>query len=303
MATKKFRAKNLLSALDVVKNEMGPDAVIVSVRKVLAGPTWQVWKEPLVEVVAVKPDEIKKSQAELQESKKEGNNQEVIFQTPVSRYAQTQSSLDNKFGPENNSKAFKVDLSKESKNIKNKQAKEETPEPDDVLERSLKILEQIKTVTNEKKPKITPFTHSDGLPVLLKKHYQFLEEKGIEKQLLNHVSKACLDSLSPKALEDEQKIADSFKAQMSTTVRTLKKGEIAPKITCLVGTSGSGKTNICAKLAVYLASGLDKKVVWICADTVRIGAIAEGKTYAESIGVDFRLAYTPEELAETVEKL
>jgi flagellar biosynthesis protein FlhF len=46
----------MLEALEQIKNEMGSDALIVSARQVPGGPSWQVWKKAVVEVVAVKPE-------------------------------------------------------------------------------------------------------------------------------------------------------------------------------------------------------------------------------------------------------
>ncbi|MCE1253001.1 MAG: hypothetical protein LWX83_05565 [Anaerolineae bacterium] len=54
MITRTIRAENMLTALEVIKKEMGSDALVVSVRQIMSGPSWQVWRKPLVEVVAVK---------------------------------------------------------------------------------------------------------------------------------------------------------------------------------------------------------------------------------------------------------
>ncbi len=56
MQTKTVRAETMLEALEQIKNEMGSDALIVSARQVPGGPSWQVWKKAVVEVVAVKPE-------------------------------------------------------------------------------------------------------------------------------------------------------------------------------------------------------------------------------------------------------
>ena len=69
---------------------------------------------------------------------------------------------------------------------------------------------------------------------------------------------------------------------------------------CLVGASGSGKTTTISKLAVHFSKALGKRVVWICADTVRAGAIAETRAYADAVGVPLRLVYTPQDLKETI---
>lgn len=57
MITKTIRAESMMAALETVQKDLGPEALIVSVRQVPGGPIWQVWKNPVIEVVAVQMDE------------------------------------------------------------------------------------------------------------------------------------------------------------------------------------------------------------------------------------------------------
>lgn len=50
---RKFRAANMADALNTIQAELGPEALIVSVRQVPDGPAWQVWRKPVIEVVAM----------------------------------------------------------------------------------------------------------------------------------------------------------------------------------------------------------------------------------------------------------
>jgi flagellar biosynthesis protein FlhF len=56
MLTRTVRAETMLEALEQIKQELGSDALIVSARQIPGGSSWQVWKKPMVEVVAVKPE-------------------------------------------------------------------------------------------------------------------------------------------------------------------------------------------------------------------------------------------------------
>ena len=51
MATQTFRAPDVMTALEEVQRQLGPEAIIVSVQQVQAGPSWQVWRKPEVEVI------------------------------------------------------------------------------------------------------------------------------------------------------------------------------------------------------------------------------------------------------------
>lgn len=52
MRTKTFRAQNMMAALQEIQREMGPNAIVLSMREIPTGPAWQVWNKPGVEVVA-----------------------------------------------------------------------------------------------------------------------------------------------------------------------------------------------------------------------------------------------------------
>ena len=44
----------MMTALQEIQRELGPDAIVLSMREVPAGPLWQVWNKPGVEVVATR---------------------------------------------------------------------------------------------------------------------------------------------------------------------------------------------------------------------------------------------------------
>jgi flagellar biosynthesis protein FlhF len=54
MITRTVRAESMMQALAQVKNELGTDALVVSARQIPGGSPWQVWRKPMVEVVAVR---------------------------------------------------------------------------------------------------------------------------------------------------------------------------------------------------------------------------------------------------------
>lgn len=54
MITRTFRAETMMLALEQVKQDLGPDALVVTARQIPAGQPWQVWRKPMVEIVAVR---------------------------------------------------------------------------------------------------------------------------------------------------------------------------------------------------------------------------------------------------------
>lgn len=70
-----------------------------------------------------------------------------------------------------------------------------------------------------------------------------------------------------------------------------------PQVVLFVGPTGSGKTTTIAKLAAYCRLERQKSVLLISTDTFRVAAAEQLKTYSEIIGVPFRVALRPQDIA------
>lgn len=74
------------------------------------------------------------------------------------------------------------------------------------------------------------------------------------------------------------------------------------QVIAVVGPTGVGKTTTLAKLAARFALEQGKKVALVTADTFRIGAVEQLRTYARIMGVPLEIALSPDEVAAGVEK-
>lgn len=74
------------------------------------------------------------------------------------------------------------------------------------------------------------------------------------------------------------------------------------QVIAVVGPTGVGKTTTLAKLAARFALEQGKKVALVTADTFRIGAVEQLRTYARIMGVPLEIALSPEEVTAGVEK-
>lgn len=75
-----------------------------------------------------------------------------------------------------------------------------------------------------------------------------------------------------------------------------------PKVIALVGPTGVGKTTTLAKLAARFSIEQNKRVALVTADTFRIGAVEQLRTYARIMGVPLEIALSPDEVKMGVEK-
>jgi flagellar biosynthesis protein FlhF len=96
--------------------------------------------------------------------------------------------------------------------------------------------------------------------------------------------------------------------EMAAALAGKIQGFVAPpalegrQVIAVVGPTGVGKTTTLAKLAARFALEQGKKVALVTADTFRIGAVEQLRTYARIMGVPLEIALSPEEVAAGVEK-
>lgn len=73
-----------------------------------------------------------------------------------------------------------------------------------------------------------------------------------------------------------------------------------PRVVMFMGPTGVGKTTTIAKIASNFCIGEQKKVALLTADTYRIAAAEQLRTYANILEVPFRVIYTEEEVQTAV---
>ncbi|MCI8992319.1 MAG: flagellar biosynthesis protein FlhF [Eubacterium sp.] len=74
----------------------------------------------------------------------------------------------------------------------------------------------------------------------------------------------------------------------------------APKVLFFIGPTGVGKTTTIAKIASWLKVEKNKKIAFFTADTYRIAASEQLKTYANILNVPMTIIYTKEDLNDAV---
>lgn len=307
MLTKTFRAPNMLIALKNVQSELGSDAMIISMREIPAGPIWATWKKPGVEVIASKASETENSTQKSQDNrlsptqeelKKEIENLKLLVtgqKIPTAANSLSEKNIKKQIAPEPSRSSDSEETHFDFEDFKTLR---EVPKSkfDLISEKTEAVITKTNTVVIEK-------TLAPEIPSVLLAIKQSLLDQGVNAQLINKIIDTNLDALSPAILEDFSRLDRFIKHQLTACLPPTRKSLalVPSKVMALTGISGCGKTSCCAKLASFYMITMGKKVVWIEADTVRTSAIAEARTYAETLGIPLFLAYTPQELAELLE--
>ncbi len=306
MRTKTFRAQNMMAALQEIQREMGPNAIVLSMREIPTGPAWQVWNKPGVEVVATTelpaqnvPQTSIKPGEEVIPGRKEI---EDILNAIAARKGFTTAS--------------NVEVISTKREIKprahlgtrSEPAKWTPPslnsEPELFNSSELTITDRLGDLVDDiiQEHQSSLEVLSPAEPDLLDGMSRKLSRQGLDPFYIKKIIDANRKALSPVILKDEERLTRFLKQQLEASLKPQKNNMavIPSRVMCLIGATGSGKTSTCAKLAAFYTRTMGKKVVWVCADTIRAGAIAETKTYTDVLEIPLFFAYTPQELGEIV---
>ncbi len=270
MNVKRFIGVDNNDAMFKVKRELGSDAVILHTRKIKA-KGWRGWfKKPLIEIVAAIEEQKVESSAE-----KVKNEEAAKLLAEMNSYRQVQ-------------KASNEDLKTISTNSEISQIKEQMQEMQTMLKTALDGREGVKT---EKK---SVFSSNKDVQNLLEKGVNVEIIENLEKRLSNKGIDFSDRSATKTALKREiaKLVGKNFSAEKDTNKQ---------KIYYFVGPTGVGKTTTIAKIAAKLALVDNKKVSLITADTYRIAAVDQLKTYSEILSLPLDVIYETSDIEKIMQ--
>ncbi len=251
MKTKKYQGETEEKVIEMAREELGKEAIVLSIKKITPTGIFSVIKKPYIELVA--------------------------------SYDETK---------------IKIDERKNVSASKQKLEEKKLEETENYLESAMKSLSKI----GNAKEKNVYENH------LLQFIYDVLIEQGVLPQICNEI----LDGIDLKGNEDidfivkivYNKILNILKESnlAKNEMETKKTGKFAKNIVFL-GTTGVGKTTTIAKLSSNLIMQNKLKIGFITADTYRIAAVDQLKVYAEILGSEVEVIYSPSEVSEKIKNL
>lgn len=278
MIIKKFQAKTEAEAIESAKKELGENIVIMNVRKVKKKGIFAVFKAQLTEVTVALEEE----QERYQQVKK-------AAQAPLVKVAVSEQVKEKQ--PEKSSTEVLEEKLDSLQTLLVQQMKKNDP-PENENSESPKE-EEDKGEPEEKKP-----TEMEKFIRLL---YNTMLENEVDEKYANQIISEVEQTSKPN-LPFDYVLAGVYQKMI------LKFGqpeEIAPaqkgaRVVVFLGPTGVGKTTTIAKLASLFSVEKKKKVALLTADTYRIAAAEQLRTYANILKVPFRIIYTEEELETAI---
>jgi len=157
-----------------------------------------------------------------------------------------------------------------------------------ISERNLKMKHQFKGLYKDLYDSLTRKSVTDGVA-----------------QRLVYLYKEAKSELQSEGFRGDKLLKEHFTRKLSEIFPTgnqIRCNKKRCNIVTMVGPTGVGKTTTIAKLAAHFSLMREKKVALISADTYRIAAADQLKTYADIIGIPIDIVYTPKELESSIQK-
>ena len=165
------------------------------------------------------------------------------------------------------------------------------------------LQQQLRVSEEEKKEEIKEDKVSDETMTFVKLLYNTM----IENEVCDKYANQLIDEIEQKGKPDMQMdfvLSNVYQKMILKfgKAKLIQASTNKPKLIYFIGPTGVGKTTTIAKIASKFCVEEKKKIALLTADTYRIAAAEQLRTYANILEVPFRVIYTPEEIVQSVEE-
>ena len=290
MRVKKYIVDNMPEALLIIRKELGQDAVILDQKKIKIGGFLGFFTKHKLEVIAAVEPRARniasipiqnKSIPNILEKSEPIATEDLKVKPSLQLQKQPNTKTDIQL--------HNSEVNKKIENIINED----------------KMVEEIKDIKNMFMKMM--FTSSnDELPDNIKKIYKHLIDRDLDEKVVNNLISILLEKLgSPKHVVDgylyeilENEIAKEIEKYTSFQNQANKQ-----QVFAFVGPTGVGKTTTIAKLAAYYVLEKKASVGFITADTYRIAAVDQLRTYANILNIPVEIVITHDDMKKAINKL
>ena len=295
MIIKKYLAKTETQAIEMAKEDLGSNAVVMNIKKISPKGLAKLFMKGKVEVTAAIDENVEYRSAEKNVAKETAETPRFIPDIVA----------------DDNAEVGKTDSIEEKLNSLQKMLEKQMTEKED-SQSTTEVEQKQKVSFSEKKEeaekKEEPVSKEEykarACKDLIRKQ---MRQSEVEEEQIDVIMKEIDESLPKDAALDQilaamyQKIILMLGQPYTLDQKQENKKET--KYVFFLGSTGVGKTTTIAKIASKLKLEKNKKVILATADTYRIAAVEQLKTYANILSVPLKVIYTPEELGEMKEEM
>lgn len=321
MRVKTFQAKTTAEALQLVKAELGPDAMILGCKTLRRRGFLGLYSRTFCEVTAATELQKALRKTSYQEKEEQAVNTREEFQkslmAPLAREVRELRERVAELARKGSEPLAKVEpvpakLQEEARQTAYQELAPKSVDRQELAELKKMLLSAatgsargegaLPVAAAEPKNALPTkaLANSGAVPVANPPLAGFeaeLQKRGLTgstlQALLERVSAAVAQGATATELRRALEEVLAAEIKCSGPLR-IKKG--SPRIVALVGPTGVGKTTTIAKLAAVHALQKKVRVALVTIDNFRVGAVEQLKNYAMIMGVPLAVAATPEEL-------
>lgn len=303
MTINKYQGKSEAEAVEKAKQEMGDDVVVLNVKVIKPKGLLQSFKRPIYEVTAA-----------LEEKEKKVTPMQAL-QSPMHTHETVQEPEGEKAGRHQDTMP-EMYAQEEKKSPSMQQAAPEKPVQragKDPLEERLETLQnflekQLSAESKSEKPHVKfqekESPEQEESIKFLKMIYEMLLDNDVNEkyvnQIIDEIEKIMRNGTSVDYILSSIYQKMILKFGTPKTISMAKDG--GPKVVFFIGPTGVGKTTTIAKIASKYKLEYGKKVAFLTADTYRIAAAEQLRTYANILDTPLSIIYTPDEMNDIIEK-
>lgn len=317
MQVKKFEARSMKEALEMIKTQLGPDAIILSAKEITKG--FGLGGERSIEVTAAYSEAVlnkkKFTESKMMTEQKEKfqkisarDQKEVMRKTielQIAKMNQNQPAKTQSSTPKIAASTIPYKMTeKRYADIDNDGADTGSSMPQDVavtevakkawndmevtsLKKEIETLKQVMTQFQQV-PQSFVQAHPGadyGVHYQMSPHYQKLVASGLMPAIAGDIMMNCQKQLS-QAQQGNKNVVESWVAKQILDTTPISH-EMSEQFHLFVGPSGSGKTSSLIKLASDMILNQRKRVAIISTDCTKVGAAEQMKIFAQILNVPF----------------
>jgi len=295
MRIKKFVGENMKQVTEQMKLELGAEAIILDTRRLSQGGPPHFKNQKMVEITAA-IDEV-------------APDKQNSYVHPLNRYSHTTDrdlaiSYAGHITDDEATAASQISAGRSEPGRNSSPARAASADAESTPG-FYRLNNQVAEIT-EKLREIAERVNVPRMPLLsepLQRVYLRLIEHDVDDQIALGLVQSAVLKFNDVQLKDRQTldsfILSSIAGVMKTAAQTSTDTK-QPKNVALIGPTGVGKTTTIAKLSSIRKILHNEKVALISADTYRIGAIEQLRTFAAIADIPMEVAYTPSEMKEAV---
>ncbi|MBO4781103.1 MAG: flagellar biosynthesis protein FlhF [Lachnospiraceae bacterium] len=284
MIIKKFQGSTETEAIMKARDELGKDAIVTNVKQIKPGGLMRLFKKPTYEITAALDETPPKTELSRRESIKAmfKDNPDIILD-------------DDKKDEKENEKLTHAFSGTE-------QLEQKISNIAMLLEKQMGAAAKSEEGKNEAAEKKEE--QDDKNNACLQLIYKQLVENEVDEKYINQL----ITEIEP-TLKRDASVENILSGIYQKIVLKLGKTEVMgvtqgkARFVFFIGPTGVGKTTTIAKLASKLKLDRKLNVALMTADTYRIAAVDQLKTYAEILNVPLKVVYSDTELKDAYEEM